>query len=70
MLHKLIEEQTNRSEAGKYKKTNNFIMEYGSDGSRRVRFKPVAAKDVRDDMEQLILAYYDARYMRNAFEFS
>ena len=61
LLHKLIEEQTNRSEAGKYKKTNNFIMEYGSDGSRRVRFKPVAAKDVRDDMEQLILAYYDAR---------
>ena len=50
LLHKLIEEQTNRSEAGKYKKTNNFIMEYGSDGSRRVRFKPVAAKDVRDDM--------------------
>ena len=36
-------------------------MEYGTDGSRRVRFKPVAAKDVENDMEQLILAYYDAR---------
>ena len=60
-LHKLIEEQSNRSEAGKYKKTNNFIMEYGTDGNRRVRFKPVAAKDVEKDMEQLILAYYDAR---------
>ena len=44
-----------------YKKTNNFIMEYGPDGSRRVRFKPVSAKNVQDNMEQLILAYYEAR---------
>ena len=60
-LHKMIEEQTNRSEAGQYKKNNNFIMEYGADGSRRIRFTPVLAKDVQGDMNQLLLAYYDAR---------
>jgi Fic family protein len=36
-------------------------MEYGPDGSRHVRFKPVSAKNVQDNMEQLILAYYEAR---------
>ena len=61
LLHRTIEEETNRLEAGRYKKTNNFIMEYGPDGSRRVRFKPVSAKKVQENMEQLILAYYEAR---------
>jgi Fic family protein len=61
LFHKTIEEETNRLEAGHYKKTNNFIMEYGPDGNRRVRFKPVSAKNVQNDMEQLILAYYEAR---------
>lgn len=60
-FHKMIEEQTDSSQAGKYKKQDNYIMEYGADGSRRVRFKPVAAKNVSGDMEQLLLAYYDAR---------
>ena len=61
LFHKTIEAATNHLEAGQYKKTNNFIMEYGPDGSRRVRFKPVSAKNVQDNMEQLILAYYEAR---------
>ena len=60
-LHKMIEEQTSPLEAGNYKKFDNFIMEYGADGSRRVRFKPVLAKNVQRDMEQMLLAYYDAR---------
>lgn len=61
LFHRMIEEETNRPEAGQYKKTNNYIMEYGADGSRQVRFKPVAAKDVPKHMEQMLLAYYDAR---------
>ena len=61
LLHKTIEEETNHQEAGQYKKTNNIIMEYAPDGSRSVRFKPVPAKNVKDNMEQLLLAYYDAR---------
>ncbi|MCR5322529.1 MAG: Fic family protein [Lachnospiraceae bacterium] len=61
LFHKTMEEEANHLEAGKYKKINNFIMEYGPDGSRRVRFKPVSAKKVSENMEQLILAYYEAR---------
>lgn len=60
-LHKMIEEQTNRKEAGVYKKTSNFIMEFGTDGSRRVRFMPVSADQVSSHMEQMLLAYYEAR---------
>lgn len=36
-------------------------MEYLSDESRRVRFTPVKHKDTEEAMEQLILAFYDAR---------
>lgn len=60
-FHKMILEQTNSKEAGKYKKNNNFILEIGPDGSRQVRFKPVPAKRVREDMNQLFLAFYEAR---------
>lgn len=61
MFHRMIEESVNASNAGEYKKTPNFIMEYGPDGSRRVRFKPISPANVSENMEQLILAYYDAR---------
>ena len=61
MFHRLIEEGANASVAGEYKKTSNFIMEYGSDGTRRVRFKPILPGKVSDNIEQLLLAYYDAR---------
>lgn len=61
MFHRMLEGHTKSSEAGKYKKNNNYIMEYGTDGSRRVRFIPVPAKEVSDAMRQLILSYYDAR---------
>lgn len=61
MFHKMIEEHTNTDTAGKYKKNNNYIMEYNADGLRRVRFKPVSAKETSDSMEQMILAFYEAR---------
>ena len=60
-FHRMLLSQTNQREAGKYKTSNNFIMEIGPDGNRCVRFKPVSAKRVNIDMEQLLLAYYDAR---------
>lgn len=60
-LHRMLLAQTNPRQAGIYKKTNNFILEIAPDGSRSVRFKPVPAKRVSNDMEQLLLAYYDAR---------
>ena len=61
MFHKMIEEHTSTGEAGIYKKNNNFIMEYNSDGTRRVRFKPVNARETKAAMEQLMLAFYEAR---------
>ena len=60
-LHRMVEEQSAPQEAGHYKSRNNFIMEYGPDGSRRVRFKPVPAGDTGEAMQQLLLAYYEAR---------
>lgn len=61
LFHRTMEESANRTEAGRYKRTNNFIMEYGPDGSRSVRFRPVPAKQVQENMDQLLLAYYSAR---------
>lgn len=60
-FHRMLLAQTNPREAGHYKTSDNFIMEIGPDGSRRVRFIPVSAKRVNADMEQLLLAYYEAR---------
>ena len=61
MFHKMIEEHTNTDAAGIYKKNNNFIMEYNPDGTRRVRFKPISARETKSAMEQLILSFYEAR---------
>ncbi len=60
-FHRMLLAQTNPREAGKYKTSDNFIMEIGPDGCRHVRFKPVPAGRVNADIEQLLLAYYDAR---------
>lgn len=60
-FHKMMLSLTNDSEAGKYKTRNNVIMEYSSDGSRYVRFKPLSVEEIPKAMEQLILAYIDAR---------
>lgn len=61
LFHQMIEIETDPKEAGKYKSRDNLIMEYLSDKSRKIRFKPVCAAETKNDMEQLILAYYDAR---------
>lgn len=61
LFHKMIESETAPGEAGKYKSRDNLIMEYLPDGSRRIRFRTVAAKETKNAMEQLMLAYYDAR---------
>ena len=60
-FHRMLLAQTSPREAGNYKTSNNYIMEIGPDGSRHIRFKPVSAKRVTADMEQLLLAYYDAK---------
>jgi Fic family protein len=46
---------------GRYKDSDNVIMEIDASGARRIRFAPTPAAETADTMEQLILAYMDAR---------
>jgi len=61
LMHRMMLESTSPSEAGKFKTRDNLIMGYMSDGSRNVRFRPVKAVETELAMDQLMLAYYDAR---------
>lgn len=47
--------------SGKYKADDNVILEVDADGSRRVRFHPTPAAETKQAMEQLELAYMEAR---------
>jgi len=60
-FHEMMLRVAKPNVAGKYKVEDNIIMEVRPDGSRSIRFKPVAASDTPKAMEQLILAYVDAR---------
>lgn len=60
-LHALMMEYSGSMDAGHYKQTNNNIIEEDKNGQRRIRFAPVSAADTPLAMEQLILAYQDAR---------
>ena len=46
---------------GQYKTDDNVILEIDTDGNRRVRFRPTPASETPKAMEQLELAYLDAR---------
>jgi Fic family protein len=46
---------------GQYKEADNVIMHIDAEGMRRIRFTPVSAEQTADAMEQLTLAYLDAR---------
>lgn len=47
--------------AGHYKTEDNWIQERDAAGHRSVRFAPVSAAATPEAMEQMMLAYYDAR---------
>lgn len=47
--------------AGKYKEYDNDIIEEDRYGRRKVRFHPTSAKSTPAEMEQLVLAYQEAR---------
>jgi Fic family protein len=49
------------SGGGRYKETDNVIMEIDAAGNRGLRFSPVPAKDTAQATEQLTLAYMEAR---------
>ena len=60
LLHEAMMTPSGDSLAGKYKQTDNVIVEIDSSGNRNVRFRPIPADETEVAMEQLELAYLDA----------
>ena len=60
-LHEVMMGFTGYEYGGKYKTDDNVILEIDADGNRRVRFRPTPASETPEAMEQLELAYFDAR---------
>ncbi len=60
-IHETLFDIAGYEYGGQYKTEDNLIMELDAEGRRKVRFRPVPAKDTRDAMEQMILAYIEAR---------
>ena len=63
-LHEIMLSYSSTS-GGHYKEIDNIIMEVDANGMRRVRFSPVPAHGTAVAMEQLVLAYMDARSRYN-----
>lgn len=59
-LHSIMLNIAGYSYGGKYKDSDNAIIEIDSYGQRRVRFSPIPANETAKAMEQLVLAYQDA----------
>lgn len=60
-LHSTLLSYTSHRYGGKYKETDNVILEIDASGNRRVRFQPTSAEDTPEAMKQLWYAYLDAR---------
>ncbi len=61
-LHEMMYSYVEYEFAGKYKTEDNVILEIDNTGRRNVKFQPTSAAEVQDTMEQLILAYQDAKH--------
>lgn len=59
-LHEIMMSYTGVEDAGQYKINQNYIIEEDKQGNRKIRFKPLDAKETPDAVEQLVLAYQDA----------
>ena len=64
-LHEIMMNYTGSEDAGRYKINQNYIIEEDKLGNRKMRFKPLDAKETPEAMKQLILAYQDARNNSN-----
>lgn len=60
-LHEMMMSLTAYDFGGKYKTEDNVILEVDTLGNRKVRFRPTPANETEQAMEQLELAYMDAR---------
>ena len=60
-IHEVMTNMAGYDLSGQYKNEDNLIMEIDETGRRRVRFTPVSAAETKEAMQQLVLAYMDAR---------
>ena len=60
-LHAMLMGPSGDPLGGKFKTEDNVILEVDNDGRRRIRFRPTPAEETCDAMEQLELAYLEAR---------
>lgn len=60
-IHEMMMSYAGYEFGGQYKTDDNVILEVDADGNRRVRFRPTPAAETADAMEQLELAYMEAR---------
>ena len=60
-LHEMMMAIAGYEYAGQYKTDDNVILEVDANGNRKVRFRPTPADETAEAMEQLELAYMDAR---------
>lgn len=60
-LHEIMMSFAGYEYGGQYKTDDNVILEIDTDGNRRVRFRPTPADEIPKAMEQLVLAYMEAR---------
>ena len=60
-LHAMLMRHSADPLGGRFKTEDNVILEVDGEGRRRVRFRPTPAAETRDAMEQLELAYLEAR---------
>ena len=60
-LHQVMQGVVDSNNGKGYKVEDNLIMEVDTTGRRSVRFRPIPAVETKAAMEQLILAYIDAR---------
>lgn len=61
LMHKIMLGFAGYQYGGQYKREDNMILEVDAEGKRKVRFRPIAAKETKEAMEQLVLAYLEAR---------
>lgn len=60
-LHSILFAYTGTDFAGKFKTEDNVILEIDAKGNRQIRFRPTPAAQTEAAMEQLVLAYIEAR---------
>ncbi|MFA5422123.1 MAG: Fic family protein [Bacilli bacterium] len=60
-LHSVLLSYAKSPHRGQYKQNDNLIVAVSNDGVRSVRFRPLSAFETEEGMEQLVLAYLDAR---------